>query len=298
MRNWLIAAITAVTAWTLLLAPALAAEKKMPSDTVPIITFTFDDGLESPINNAVPILRKYGFPATFFITTQNIGEPLDEIIWKSLNWKQIRKLFEDGNEIGAHTITHRDLSEVNKLKADNTGPSIAEELFVPSELIYQYVGVYPTAFATPKGEDDPEITHMIRTMARDDGKEPIYESQALDWGKTWYGVNGLRGVDPYKISRISITKDITPRQVCQWVSDAINYDHWLVFMFHNVLDIPEQIQNGEDQSDNAKLWKFVVTPANFKAMVEKCIVKPVSEGKIKILTISQALAEINRNPGQ
>ncbi len=64
------------------------------------VVFTFDDGGESFINVAAPILEKYGFKGVFFIATDSIGTPgfLDAI--------QIKELDTRGHIIGSHSSSH------------------------------------------------------------------------------------------------------------------------------------------------------------------------------------------------
>lgn len=50
-----------------------------------------------------PILRKYGFVATFFIVTDFVKKPY------SIDWVQLKDLIENGNSIGSHTVHHYDL---------------------------------------------------------------------------------------------------------------------------------------------------------------------------------------------
>jgi len=61
------------------------------------ISLTFDDGLLSQLNIAIPLLDKFGFKATFYINPS--GD------YKSLlkPWKDVA---DSGHEIGNHTLTH------------------------------------------------------------------------------------------------------------------------------------------------------------------------------------------------
>jgi peptidoglycan/xylan/chitin deacetylase (PgdA/CDA1 family) len=68
-----------------------------------LVVLTFDDSVASQFTVVRPILKKYGFGATFFIT-----EGFDFFSDKTnyLSWTQISKLYEDGFEIGNHTRDH------------------------------------------------------------------------------------------------------------------------------------------------------------------------------------------------
>ncbi len=67
------------------------------------VALTFDDGYADAYDVAYPILRRYGFKATFYIITGMVGRP------GYLTWEQIRTLAAEGNAIGSHTVSHPDL---------------------------------------------------------------------------------------------------------------------------------------------------------------------------------------------
>jgi peptidoglycan/xylan/chitin deacetylase (PgdA/CDA1 family) len=84
------------------------------SKTQPVI-ITFDDADESVYYHAFPILSAYGFTATLFVVSNYVGKlnswdaNLGGIYSRHLGWEEIKKLANEGWEIGSHTATHRDL---------------------------------------------------------------------------------------------------------------------------------------------------------------------------------------------
>lgn len=71
------------------------------------IVMTFDDGCETDLLTAAPILRDAGFQATFYITTGFIGNR------GYLLPGQVRDLNDMGFEIGCHSMTHPFLDDLN-----------------------------------------------------------------------------------------------------------------------------------------------------------------------------------------
>lgn len=61
------------------------------------ISLTFDDGVQSQLDLAIPMLNKYGLQATFYVT------PRDNYKEQLVPW---RAAAQTGHEIGNHTITH------------------------------------------------------------------------------------------------------------------------------------------------------------------------------------------------
>lgn len=68
-----------------------------------LVVLTFDDGGKSHFTIARPLLKKYGFGATFFITE---GFDFRTNQRDYMTWDEIAQLHKDGFEIGNHTRDH------------------------------------------------------------------------------------------------------------------------------------------------------------------------------------------------
>ncbi|HEU5335896.1 MAG TPA: polysaccharide deacetylase family protein [Terriglobales bacterium] len=71
---------------------------------VPATVLTFDDGLESDYTCALPLLRTFGAPATFFVNTSTIGQP------GYVSWSQLAEMRDAGMSIQSHSHRHMDLT--------------------------------------------------------------------------------------------------------------------------------------------------------------------------------------------
>jgi peptidoglycan/xylan/chitin deacetylase (PgdA/CDA1 family) len=72
-----------------------------------LIVLTFDDSVSSHYSVVRPILKKYGFGATFFIS-EGFSFPTNKVDY--MTWEQIAELNRDGFEIGNHTRDHLGVS--------------------------------------------------------------------------------------------------------------------------------------------------------------------------------------------
>src|SRR5215217_6158514 len=81
------------------------------------IILNFDDDWKGQFTYAVPILEKYGFKATFFVTTgcltyQNSSFCNNAGGDSAMTWEDIRSLSELGHDIQSHGMSHKDLTTV------------------------------------------------------------------------------------------------------------------------------------------------------------------------------------------
>lgn len=123
-------------AWGLFAAAAGALE------TVPdkLVVLTFDDSVASHHSVVRPILKRYGFGGTFFIT-----EGFSFLTNKQdyMTWEQIRELHEDGFEIGNHTRDHLSVSERTLSQLRGQVQSInarCAEYAIPQPVSFAYPG--------------------------------------------------------------------------------------------------------------------------------------------------------------
>ena len=72
------------------------------------VVITFDDGYESDFKIAMPILQKYNFKATFFITSDWIGSN------GYMKHKQLQCLQKKGMSVQSHAKTHMFLDSMSK----------------------------------------------------------------------------------------------------------------------------------------------------------------------------------------
>src|SRR5262245_59102192 len=78
-------------------------------DSIPekLLVLTFDDSVASHYSVVRPILKRYGFGATFFIT-EGFSFRTNKVDY--MTWEQIAALHRDGFEIGNHTRDHMGVS--------------------------------------------------------------------------------------------------------------------------------------------------------------------------------------------
>ena len=147
--------------------PRAAALQPVPEK---LVVLTFDDSVRSHYTVVRPILLKYGFGATFFITE---GFDFSTNKQDTMTWEQIARLHKDGFEIGNHT---RDHMAVTATSLDQ----LPEQLTAIDNRCQEYGIPVPVSFAYPGNSIDPGalpilIKHGIHWARR--GTEPEYAYQ-------------------------------------------------------------------------------------------------------------------------
>lgn len=121
------------------------------------VVITFDDGHVSAYRHAYPVLKQYGFPATFFLYTDflDAGE--------ALRWSQIREMAASGLiDFQAHSKTHANL--VVRLPGETDQryrERLDAEIRIPRDLIQRNVAGKVTHYAYPFGDANEAVLERL-----------------------------------------------------------------------------------------------------------------------------------------
>ena len=114
---------------------------------------SIDDGYGSVWENAMPLLEKYGYPATIFIATAYVGGD------NYLSWDQIQQLQKKGFEIGNHSHGHAYF--LNKPK-EEIADAFEADLKKSHAQFRRHLGHVPELYAYPAGEYCPEMADVLK----------------------------------------------------------------------------------------------------------------------------------------
>lgn len=145
---------------------------------------TFDDGLLSVVENALPVLDEYGVPSTHYLVPGLFGERFEGA--RVMDREDVSKLVASGHEIGAHTMTHPDLTDVDRGTA-------RQEIEGSRDALAAITGEVPTSFAYPYGAFDRGIAGLTRDAG--------YESAT-----TVIGADFVDFAAPFSLPRITVMR--------------------------------------------------------------------------------------------
>lgn len=161
------------------------------------VLVTFDDAYADLRHTAGPALSRRGIPALAFAVAGQIG---GTNVWDSRNGATeldlldadgLREVSGQGIEIGAHTVTHRPLTEVPV-------GELEEELAGAARLLEGAGVPRPRAFAYPYGHWDSRVADAVA--------EAGYEiAFSVDRGAVWNAANR------YALPRIAVHADDSGR---------------------------------------------------------------------------------------
>lgn len=126
-------------------APAGPGMVPQPPDK--LVVLTFDDSVASHATVVAPLLKKFGFGATFFIT-----EGFDFATNKThyMTWEQIQGLHDAGFEIGNHTRHHKSVNDQDAAEIEADVSYIEEQCKahrIPRPTSFCYPGYATSAVA-------------------------------------------------------------------------------------------------------------------------------------------------------
>jgi peptidoglycan/xylan/chitin deacetylase (PgdA/CDA1 family) len=130
-----------------------------PLPPKPII-LNFDDGYADTDNYALPILWRYGFTATIYVVTEEIGginrwdHAQDWAALPLMSVDQIRHWVAKGFEFGAHSRNHPHLTTLSRSE-------LIDQIRGSASDLSQIIGKPVSSFAYPYGEYDQEVTRVV-----------------------------------------------------------------------------------------------------------------------------------------
>lgn len=174
-----------------------------------MVSLTFDDGWVSVYDNALPLLQEYDLVSTQYITSGFLNQPY------YMTTAQVQAFMNSGSEIGAHTVSHANLTQISQ--AD-----LNMELGQSKQTLQQLFGAgVAKNLATPYGAYNANVLATI----------PNYYSshRSVDEGyntKDSFNQNNIRVKNMFTTT--------TAADVAAWVAKAKADKAWLVLVYHNV----------------------------------------------------------------
>jgi peptidoglycan/xylan/chitin deacetylase (PgdA/CDA1 family) len=142
------------------------------------LIISFDDGNQTDYDLAFTLLERFGFKATFFLTSDFIDRP------GHLTRSQILQMSKGGMEFGSHGKTHRFLSTLSEKE-------LRSELVESKTVLEDLIGKDISLLSLPGGYHSSEVIEM----ARDAGYKAIFTSR-FDWN--------TEETDPFELRRMSL----------------------------------------------------------------------------------------------
>ena len=161
------------------------------------LAITFDDGYEETYTIAWPLLKRFGFPATVFVTPGEVG------LQGFVTWEQVTAMAADGITIGNHTMHHSYLPLV-------TEERLGEELVDSKRMIEDRIARRVEFISYPVGGFTPQAQEVIRQAGY---RAACTTNRAVS----------RAGIDRYALRRIKVTeRDRHP--LLLWVKVSGYYD--------------------------------------------------------------------------
>ncbi len=150
-----------------------------------MVVITFDDGCETDLVIATPILHAAKFSATSYVTFDHLGRR------GYLTKGQLRELSDAGIEIGSHAMTHRYLHDLSDAE-------LITEIEGSKKALEDITGKRVAHFSCPGGRWDERVLRV----ARQAGYDSLVTSEI--------GLNSARS-DPFKLTRVAVMRGMDAR---------------------------------------------------------------------------------------
>ncbi len=132
-------------------------------DAAGLVGLTFDDGYTDFLEQAVPVLDRYGMTGTVYVVTGGLGAPKawgTEPRWDIMDADQVRAVVAAGHEVGSHTVSH--------LRLAGADPAVlAAELTQSRATLVDVLQRDVPSFCYPYGSFDAAAGDAVRAAGYD-----------------------------------------------------------------------------------------------------------------------------------
>ncbi len=129
-----------------------------------LCSITFDDGLRSAFEHALPTLLDYGLTATVFLVAATVGPEAQQVDWiddlprgalATLTLDQIQEMAAHGVRFGSHSYSHRDLTSLSD-------DECFKDLYASKQLLEDVLGRPVPLLAYPRGLHNDAVRRAAR----------------------------------------------------------------------------------------------------------------------------------------
>ncbi len=122
------------------------------------VSLTVDDGYTTFLTGAMPLLRRYHYPATLFVASDSVGRH------GYLSWEQLRSLEQEGVEIGNHSAAHPYFVDDQVQHPDDWRRHARADIERAQQAFTRHLGHKVALFAYPYGEYSPALAKLVRKL--------------------------------------------------------------------------------------------------------------------------------------
>jgi len=196
--------------------PADSNARPLQPFNQPLVSVTFDDGWESVYTNALPVLQQNGIHTTQYIITGTFSN------YQYMSVAQVHSLNINGHEIGAHTITHPDLTTLDQT-------TLTHELVDSKKELQQRFGVDAKDFTSPYGAYNAHTLQQIgvyyRSQKNAEGDPAANELEAINVSDSFNALN----IKSYSVRNTTSLNDLK-----KLIKAAQDNNGWLVLTYHQI----------------------------------------------------------------
>lgn len=195
-----------------------------------MVSLSFDDGLLSTYERALPVMKNYGFAGTVYVypRQQDEKQRLGGGYESFMSWAQVEELQNQAQwEIGNHSYSHAHLTQLSLL-------GMRQEIDKALQSFAKH-NIDISGLAAPYGEyNDDVLAYVARNHA---------------YQRTAYGgiYNTFSNLNDYQLYAVEVSHTMTPDEAKALIDGAIAQNVWLILYWHDLVEgAPQPYQYNVD----------------------------------------------------